>query len=274
MVDGMGGGICQVTSTLYGATLYADMETVERVGHSLEVTYVPLGTDATVVFGAIDFKFRNNTIHPIKNNASAINGNLKEELVGTKKNAARSIKINTQQVSTTPPTMKEIPDPTLAAGKRVVSNKGFSGHVVNTYKVIYENGVEVENKFIHRSVYNMSPGEVRVGTGAADAVVETDEPIQPTIHPSPEPTAVNNTPSIPTNTKTPTPTTIPTPATTPTQAPVNTPIPTESPTPTVTPSTTPVPTPTPTATATPINPTISPSTNSDDGNYPSCIKHI
>ena len=65
-VPGIGGGLCQVSSTLYNAVLLADLEVTERVNHSLPVSYVPKGRDATVASGSIDFKFKNNYNYPIK----------------------------------------------------------------------------------------------------------------------------------------------------------------------------------------------------------------
>ena len=55
VVDGLGGGICQVSSTIYNAVLYANLEIIERQNHTFSVVYTPLGQDATVVMGAIDF---------------------------------------------------------------------------------------------------------------------------------------------------------------------------------------------------------------------------
>lgn len=240
MVDGMGGGICQVASTLYGAALYADMEITSRTCHSLEVSYIPLGVDATVVYGAIDFKFKNNTDYPVKINAYASGGNLSMELVGTNKNPNRSIKITTSKIKSTPPTMKEIPDPSLPAGERVVTNNGFTGHIVDTYKLIYENGKLVENKFLHRSVYNMSPGEVRVGTGAVESIVdpETILPEETDASPSPDPIlspSPTPTPSIsptvsPSSIPSTTPSLTPTPSIKPTNTPTSTPTPSLKPT--------------------------------------------
>ena len=71
---GVGGGICQVSSTLYSAVLYADLKVVERRNHSLTVGYVPKGQDATVSYGSIDFKFANNTDYPIKISSAANGG--------------------------------------------------------------------------------------------------------------------------------------------------------------------------------------------------------
>ena len=66
IVDGLGGGICQVSSTLYMATLYSDLEIVERRNHMFTVSYAKLGEDATVVYGNTDFRFVNNTKYPIR----------------------------------------------------------------------------------------------------------------------------------------------------------------------------------------------------------------
>ena len=65
LVPGIGGGICQVSTTLYNAALLSDLEIVSRVNHSLPISYVPLGRDATVSYGAIDLKIRNNTGHHV-----------------------------------------------------------------------------------------------------------------------------------------------------------------------------------------------------------------
>ena len=73
-VDGLGGGICQVTSTLYEATLYANLEIVERANHQFVTSYLGPGLDATVVWGLTDFQFKNNRNYPIKIICSVENG--------------------------------------------------------------------------------------------------------------------------------------------------------------------------------------------------------
>lgn len=82
-VDGLGGGVCQVASTIYYAALLADMEIVERTEHMFEVSYVPPGLDATIYWGSLDFQFRNNTDYPLRINASVSGGQVHVELVGT-----------------------------------------------------------------------------------------------------------------------------------------------------------------------------------------------
>lgn len=217
MVDGLGGGICQTSSTLYAAVLYADLQVTERHEHSLEVTYAPLGMDATVAYGSLDFRFKNNTNMPVKVTASWGGGVVSVNILGTKENKNKTVKITTETVSKTPYQTTEIEDSTLPAGKRVEDAPGFTGHVVNTYKVIYENGKEVENKFLHKSTYTMVNRVVRVGTAAEATPTPTpsEEPNEPasvtpteTEKPSPSPSAV--TPP-PTASATPTKKPIPTP---------------------------------------------------------------
>ena len=82
-VDTVGGGICQVSSTLYYACLKADLEIVERYAHGYTVSYMPYGMDATVSWGTLDYKFKNNTDYPIRIEASVSGGQVHVKLIGT-----------------------------------------------------------------------------------------------------------------------------------------------------------------------------------------------
>ena len=82
-VETIGGGICQVSSTLYYACLKADLEIVERTAHGFMVSYMPYGMDATVSWGSLDFKFKNNTDYPIRIQASVSGGQVHVKLIGT-----------------------------------------------------------------------------------------------------------------------------------------------------------------------------------------------
>ena len=84
VVQAYGGGICQVSTTLYNAVLYANLEIVERHNHSYAVSYVPAGRDATVAYGGKDFKFKNNRNYPIKIVANAKNGVVSISIAGVK----------------------------------------------------------------------------------------------------------------------------------------------------------------------------------------------
>ena len=82
-VQTVGGGICQVSSTLYYACLKADLEIVERTAHGFTVSYMPYGMDATVSWGSLDYKFKNNTDYPIRIEAWVSGGQVHVKLIGT-----------------------------------------------------------------------------------------------------------------------------------------------------------------------------------------------
>ncbi|OQB14379.1 MAG: Vancomycin B-type resistance protein VanW [Firmicutes bacterium ADurb.Bin193] len=176
--QGVGGGICQVVSTLYSAQLYADLQTMIRHNHLFTVSYLPLGQDATVSWGSIDYSFKNNTNDPIKITASVKNGRHTIRILGTKPDKEKTIKIVSVTVSTKPPTEKVIVSPAVAPGTTVVSQKGQSGAVVDTYNVYLRNGVEEKRVFLHRSSY--SPMERIVIKGVSPVsndIPQTEEEI-------------------------------------------------------------------------------------------------
>ncbi len=92
-VEGIGGGTCQVSSTLYNAVLYSDLSIVTRTSHMFAVNYCPLGQDATVADSGVDFKFLNNTGYPIKITASTSGYSLTVSIIGTQRDDPRTVKI-------------------------------------------------------------------------------------------------------------------------------------------------------------------------------------
>ncbi len=92
-VDGIGGGTCQVSSTLYSAALYADMEIVERLNHMMTVGYIPLGQDATVSDGGVDFKFKNTSEYPVKISAYTSGSSITISIIGADWEPHREIKL-------------------------------------------------------------------------------------------------------------------------------------------------------------------------------------
>ncbi len=173
-VDGMGGGICQVSSTLYNSVLYADLKVTERLNHQLTVGYVPLGQDATVDYGNIDFKFVNDTDYPIKIDAKTTGGGaLTIKLLGYRDDPTFDVKIQNTTISVIPSPEEEIEDPTLPEGERKYEKKGGSGAVVETYKTVTRNG-ETTRTFVSKSVYGAGKSVVRVGTGPAEGTENTE----------------------------------------------------------------------------------------------------
>ena len=175
---GVGGGICQVSSTLYNAVVYADLKIVSRTNHSLPVSYVPLGRDATVSYGSIDFIFENNTKYPVKIVAYATGGTNYVAVYGTKENKAKTIEIVTECVGTSAPKLVQKENPDLPEGTIEVEQKGANGSTYNAYKITKENGTVVKREFLAKSNYVASDRIEVIGTGPAEPVDGelTDEP--------------------------------------------------------------------------------------------------
>ena len=92
-VDGIGGGTCQVSSTLYNAVLYADLSVVSRLNHMFPVNYCPIGQDATVSDSGVDFKFVNNMDYPVKISAYTSGYTVTVSIIGTQRDIPHTVKI-------------------------------------------------------------------------------------------------------------------------------------------------------------------------------------
>ncbi|MBQ4527493.1 MAG: VanW family protein [Clostridia bacterium] len=176
-VDGIGGGICQVSSTLYNAVVFADLEIVYRTNHTLPVSYVPLGRDATVSYGTIDFKFKNNKETPVKIEVIADGNNLTVNIYGRKK-YIKDISIETAITGTIAFSTTEIKDDTMYEGERKTEEKGANGTKVEAYKIIKEDGVVVSKTLLCKSSYVPTSQVIRVGTRKREtAVLENDNEV-------------------------------------------------------------------------------------------------
>ena len=171
-VQGMGGGVCQVSSTLYSAVLYADLPVVERQSHSLTVSYVPKGQDATVAYGSIDFKFKNDTKGPIKISAKTGGKAIEISIWGAKPEKEKKVEIVSSVVETKAPTVEEIPNPAMNPGERKVVSNGKTGYTVSTVRKVYENGKEVKSEKMPVSKYKMVPTKVEVGAASVPVMGE------------------------------------------------------------------------------------------------------
>ena len=165
--DGIAGGVCQISTTLYNAVVKAELGIVERKNHSLAVAYVPLGQDAAVAGTYKDLKFKNNTDYPILVEAYAQNGSLTTNIYGFEKRSnTRKIELENVYNSSIPkPPEKITTDPDLPEGERVVTYEGKVGHKVSTFKKTYENGQLISREWFNDSVYSPVADEVTVGTG-------------------------------------------------------------------------------------------------------------
>lgn len=163
-VDGIGGGICQVSSTLYNAALLANLKIVERKNHSLPSSYIAMGRDATISGDYIDFKFMNNTPYPLYIYGEVKGNQVRFSIYGKNENKGRQIKIKTEILKKIEPKIKIIEDSSLPVGTKIVEKKAIPGYVVRSYRVIVENGKEVLVEPLYTDTYRASDGVTRVGT--------------------------------------------------------------------------------------------------------------
>ena len=168
VVQQAGGGVCQLSSTLYNAALYADMEIVERRNHSMPVHYVDRGRDATInsVGNIIDFKFRNNTSSDVIIMAYTDGNILHMEIYGVpfETDEYDRIEIRTKQRgSVSIKTVYEYDDSKPASYSKTIT-KGSKGYTVQTYKDYYLGQTLVKTDDLGISKYTMFPKKVLVGT--------------------------------------------------------------------------------------------------------------
>lgn len=164
VINGLGGGICQVSSTLYNAVLHANLEIVERKNHRYAVSYVPLGRDATVAYGSIDFRFKNNRNYPIKIISFAQNGILNINIFGIKEEIEYEVSITTNKLQTIPYTTKYIEDNSMVLGTQIQTQYGDNGYKYETFKTLKLNGEIVSTEKISNDSYSPLTRIVKVGT--------------------------------------------------------------------------------------------------------------
>ncbi|MGF7035510.1 vancomycin resistance protein YoaR [Paenibacillus mucilaginosus] len=166
LVPGVGGGICQVSSTLYNAVLRAGLTIVERRNHSLPVSYVPLGQDATFASGHIGFKFRNSTGYYLLIRTSATDRSMTVKLFGHTP-PEWSYDIVSKTVETLPAPVKYVHNPTLRKGRQDTLIKGKPGYIVETYRRKLKNGVVIAEEKISRDTYSAQPTVIASSSGSA-----------------------------------------------------------------------------------------------------------
>ena len=128
-VEGIGGGTCQVSTTLYSAVLYADMTITARENHMMTIGYAPLGQDATVAYGSVDFKFKNSSDYPVKISAVTNGSAITVSIIGTAWEPAREVKLSHS---------------TAMSGKNTV---------VTSVRRVYSNGELISTDKLGTSVY-------------------------------------------------------------------------------------------------------------------------
>ena len=194
VVPDVGGGVCQVSSTIYNTALLANLKIVERSNHMFTTGYVAPSRDATVYYGSLDFIFKNTRKYPIKLVASASGGVCKVSVYGIKEENEYEVIIQSKVTSYINPTTIYKEDQTLEEGKEVVEQTAITGCRSEGYKIVKQNGKVISRTLLSKDTYNSRNKIVRKGTKKATA------PVTPT--PTPEPSTNTETNTTVNNEKT------------------------------------------------------------------------
>lgn len=178
VVSDIGGGICQVSSTLYNAALYAEVEIEARQNHSMTVDYVPLARDAAIAGDFKDLVIKNNREHPIYLEAITAGGRITFNIYGheTRDVANRKVDFQSVTLQTIAPS-KEIvtEDPEKPEDFKSITQKAWVGYKTELYKIVTVNGVQTERTLINKSNYKATPAYVTKGT---KKVEKSDEKVE------------------------------------------------------------------------------------------------
>lgn len=163
-VDEVGGGICQVSSTLYNACLYANLQINERHCHPHESGYVGAGFDATVSWGGPDYMFSNNTNYPIKISSVYDGSYVYCAIYGTKEQSFY-VELTSETLSVEEYETEYEDDDTMEEGEEEVSVRGINGFTVQTYRKVYDgDGNLIFNEPESISTYVKQDEIIKVGT--------------------------------------------------------------------------------------------------------------
>lgn len=170
VVESFGGGICQVSTTLYQAVLQAELEVTERHNHSMIVKYVEPSMDAAIAEGAKDFRFVNNTEAPIYIEGYTSGGKIYFTLYGEEyRSADRKVTYESETLETIDPTTELTADPEKAFGSMEQTQSAHTGYKAKLWKIVTENGEQVSKEEVNNSYYQMTPNKYKVGVKTSNA---------------------------------------------------------------------------------------------------------
>jgi len=163
LVDGLGGGTCQIASTLHAAAYFAGLDVVDRRPHSRPSWYIKMGLDATVVYPNIDLKLRNPFDVPVVLRFATTGGTARAEILGPQRD--RSVTFVRHIDEVVPFTERVVEDATLPRGARILKQRGIDGYAIRRYRVLRRGAVAVRETAT--DTYPPTIQIWRVGTGAA-----------------------------------------------------------------------------------------------------------
>lgn len=163
VVTEIGGGICQVASTLYNTALRANMEIVYRTNHMYESDYVPIGLDATVSWGGPDLQFKNNRNYPIKIVSTPDDRTCYIAIHGLKQEDDCEVELISYRTGSVPYRTIYSTDYSLRSGQSKTIQSGYSGSTAVSYRVLKRNGEEISRELLARDTYDAHNEIIAVG---------------------------------------------------------------------------------------------------------------
>lgn len=176
LVPDIGGGICQVSTTLYNAALLADQAIVERSTHIHPVSYAPLGQDATVADGVLDFKFKNSLRYPIYIRTFLSGNRLTVEIYGKRTPDMPDIEIISDNVKIIEPKTIVKQDPNMPLGQQKVEREGQTGYEVTTYRIRSRSNQSLGRELLGNDEYPVTDKILIVGAKVPEAEKKLQKP--------------------------------------------------------------------------------------------------
>ena len=168
-VDDIGGGICQVSTTLYNAVIRAEMEVLERYGHSMIVNYVDPSEDAAIAGNEKNFRFKNSLDNPVYIEGYADGEYLKFTIYGVETRPAdREVSFESEIIDKTEPTTKFVASGSYYVGAIELKQGSHTGYDAQLIKIVKENGKEVSREEFNHTSYQMSPTIYYVGVKSSN----------------------------------------------------------------------------------------------------------
>ncbi|AUX26057.1 hypothetical protein SOCEGT47_066100 [Sorangium cellulosum] len=175
LVDGLGGGTCQISGTLHGAAFFAGLEIVERYPHSRPSYYIKLGLDATVVYPTINYRFRNPFDFPIVLHEAVAGGVVRAEILGPSRK--HTVTYFRRIDAVVPFEELERPTPKLPEGTRVLAQRGIPGFKTTSSRVVRDGAYAVREKW--SDSYPPTTQIIHVGSGPRDLQVKATDDNHP-----------------------------------------------------------------------------------------------
>lgn len=171
VVESYGGGVCQVSTTLYNAVLYAELEVVERYPHSMLVSYVAPSRDAAIAEGFKDFVFKNNYDTPVYIHAEIDSSNqLCFAIYGKDtREEGRTVEYESETVLTVEPGVIYKADSESSFGSMQTTENAHTGKEARLWKIVYQDGEEVDREVVNNSTYNKTDRVISVGIKSENA---------------------------------------------------------------------------------------------------------